>query len=116
MAKNTALTAFKAGLKAKSRGGRRKSKITIPLAVVGGFVPMGAKLLSDWNQYHDINIITRELGQFTTGFDWTTGKFSLGGLRYGLLPIVAGFGVHYMASKFGINKAIARAGIPFLRI
>ena len=30
--------------------------------------------------------------------------------------IWAGFGVHYAAQKLGLNRMIARAGIPFIRI
>lgn len=93
-----------------------KPKMTIPLAIVGGFVPMGAKLLNDWRAYGDINIITRELGQMTTGFDWTTGKWSFNQLKFGAFPIIAGFAIHKLAGKFGINRAIAKAGIPLIRI
>jgi hypothetical protein len=37
-------------------------------------------------------------------------------LKYGTMPLLAGFAVHWLANKIGMNRAIARAGIPFVRI
>jgi len=44
------------------------------------------------------------------------GKFESNRLMGGLYPVALGFGVHWFASKIGINRALGRAGIPFVRI
>jgi hypothetical protein len=31
-------------------------------------------------------------------------------------PIAIGFGVHYLASKFGVNRALGQAHVPLIRI
>jgi hypothetical protein len=37
-------------------------------------------------------------------------------LMQGVGPIVVGVFVHKLASKLGINRGLARAGVPFLRV
>lgn len=111
--KNTALTAFKAGLRAKKAGKGRRTKLTIPLAVIAGFVPVGVGV---WNRRSSGQAIADYLQQGFTGITPGTGSFSFSNLRMGLMPVVAGFAVHMIASRLGINRAIARAGVPFIRI
>jgi len=91
----------------------RRAKFTLPLAVVAGFVPVGVGL---WQRRGSSQAMADYLQQGFTGITPGTGTFNLANLRYGLGPIAAGFGVHMVASKLGINRAIARAGIPFIRI
>jgi hypothetical protein len=50
------------------------------------------------------------------GYNTWDGTYSTTRMIKGWTPIVAGFLVHKLASKFGINRAIAGAGIPFIRI
>ena len=110
-AKNVALSAFKSGLSAKKKGKHRRTKFTLPLAVVAGFVPVGVGL---WNRRGS----STEMGNFLqAGFTgMSNGQFSLGNFKMGLLPVAMGFVAHSIASKLGINRAIARAGIPLIRI
>jgi hypothetical protein len=37
-------------------------------------------------------------------------------LASGLFPLLGGIAVHKLASKMGVNRAIAQAGIPILRV
>lgn len=90
--------------------------MSIPLAVVGGFVPMGADVLSAFR----IGGVEAALGHVslcTTGYDPSDGKwkpmFAVQKL-YG--PLLLGAVVHKVASKLGINRALAGAGIPLLRV
>lgn len=91
----------------------RKARMTIPLAVVAGFVPVGVGI---WNRRSSGTAIADYLQQGFTGITPGTGQFNLANLRIGMMPIVAGFLVHMVASKLGVNRAIGRAGIPFIRI
>lgn len=93
-----------------------KPKMTIPISIVGGLaVPVGT-LVSHYRQYKDINVTTRELGQFFTGYDYTTGQWNFASMRYGMIPILIGAAAHKVANKLGINRMIANAGIPLIRI
>lgn len=93
-----------------------KPKFTIPISILGGMaVPVGT-LVSHYNQYRDINVTTREIGQFFTGYDYTTGKWNFASMRYGMLPIFAGVVAHKVANKLGVNRLLASAGIPLIRI
>lgn len=107
--------------KTKSRrrryfGGRSRTyharKMTIPLAVVAGFVPTAVGV---WNRRASGTEVANYLQAGFTGIG-TDGKFNLANLRVGLVPVLAGFGVHKIASMFGVNRAIGRSGIPFIRI
>jgi hypothetical protein len=43
-------------------------------------------------------------------------KFEGWRLRYGLLPVALGLGVHKIAGSLGINRMLSQAGIPLIRI
>jgi len=90
--------------------------MTLPISIIGGFaVPVG-KLWTDYKAYGDINVTTRQVGQFFTGYDYTTGQWNMASMRFGLLPILLGSVAHKVANKLGINRMIANAGIPVIRI
>jgi hypothetical protein len=96
--------------------GRGKKQFTLSLAVAAGLAMPASRLINTWRTTHDINVVTRETGQFFTGYDWTTGKWSAQSLNFGLMPVAAGVIVHKLAGMIGINRAMANAGIPFIRI
>ncbi len=90
-----------------------KRKMTLPLAVVGGFAPLAV------NTMRTPGGIDRKLWMFTqatTGFDTDTGKWWAPNLNKGTTWILVGTGIHMLANRFGINRAIARSGIPLVRI
>jgi hypothetical protein len=116
MAKNAALSAYKAGARAGKTGKHHKPKMTIPLAIVGGFVPMGVDLVSAFK----VGGIPAALGHVslcTTGYDPADGlwkpMFAVKTL-YG--PLLLGTIVHKVAGGLGINRMLARMGIPLVRI
>lgn len=97
---------------------RRAKKTTIPLAIVAGFGPLIADTVTtvkDPNQ--GFGQIPHVLAWHLAGINtWDNNKFDLSRLARGWAPILAGMIAHKAANKFGINRAIARAGIPLLRI
>jgi hypothetical protein len=90
--------------------------MTIPLAVVGGLVPMGADLVSAYKA-GGVEATLGHVSLCTTGYDPADNKwkpmFAVEKL-YG--PLLLGTMVHKLASKLGVNRAIAKSGIPFVRI
>lgn len=100
---------------AKRRGKRNggKRKMTIPLSVAAGFVPlvMGTvKTPGGWDR--KLWFATQAM----TGYDTDARGWWAPNLMKGMVPILAGMGVHLVMNRIGINRAIARMGIPLIRI
>ena len=91
-----------------------KKAFTLPLAVIAGFAPPIMRAADAWKA-GTWRAGVKRLTQDMTGFN-TAGVFTLANLQYGLLPVTAGILVHKAAGMLGINRALAGAGIPFLRI
>lgn len=96
------------------RVGSRAKKMTIPLALVAGMAPITLGTInyirgggSDVGGYFTSRMI---------GFQPWDGKWSFTKFKQGGLPIIVGLAIHKIASRLGINRAIASAGIPFIRI
>lgn len=93
-------------------GYRAKPKMTIPLSIVAGFVPV---VVGVWNRRSSGQAVSDYLQSSFTGIG-SDGKFNFANLKGGLMPIIAGFAVHKVASVIGINKALGRARVPLLRV
>lgn len=92
---------------------RRSHKMTIPLAVVAGFVPPAVGL---WNRRGSATEMSNYLLQGFTGMTPGTNTWNVNNLRLGLMPVVAGFIAHMVAGKLGVNRVLSRANIPLIRI
>lgn len=106
---------------------RRKQKTTIPVSIV---VPLIASVFSDpkpgWgNPAMWIQAVASGQMQYSKNladcllngwlFTDSTGKVDLAGGSYTKMMIV-GAAVHWVAGKLGINRAIAKTKIPYIRI
>jgi len=96
----------------KRRGG--KQKFTMSLAIVAGIIP-GLSQLWEARKY-GMGQIGRVAARDYIGYDPDTKKLTSTFLGYGLYPLLAGLGVHMIAGKIGVNRMLARAGIPLLRL
>lgn len=106
---------------AKKSKNHRKAKMTLPLGVVAGFVPLTYTTYKhfQWNgmggEEGAADVFVRSL----TGFSPNTAYgrvWEFKRMMWGLIPILGGLAVHKVAGALGVNRAIARAGIPFIRI
>lgn len=101
--------------KKKKNGFKRKlMAMTIPITVVAGIAPGVVKVYEA--RGGGVSGMAREAGRIYTGVDFWNGQFNIGFARYGLLPIIAGIIAHKIANKLGINRALASAGIPLIRV
>ncbi len=98
----------------------RAKKITIPLAVVAGFA---SPIIRTYQHGRDFGIAGEEgaIAEFSRimiGINplKTPVAFESFRLRYGLLPVMLGLGVHKLAGYLGINRMLSQAGIPVVRI
>jgi len=98
---------------AKRKGRRRKAQMTIPLAVVAGFLPAGGRLYDNRGSAQELSDTASRI---FLGFDPSRGNWDFEELKYGLAPIFVGFLMHKIASGLGVNRALGAARVPFIRI
>lgn len=100
----------------KQRGHRKSGGFTLPLAVVAGFVPAVSSTVTFASQVGWKGALPH-ISRIMTGYNPDDGKFYPGMMLKGLGPIVLGIGVHkFIGGKLGVNRALAAAKIPFLRL
>lgn len=93
----------------------RRNGFTIPLAVIGGIVPTAAFAAEGLSVGGPMEAAKRASMRLTGYNPWEK-RWYLSEFAAGWLPILAGVVAHKLANKTGINRAIASAGIPLLRI
>lgn len=102
---------------AKNRTKRRNGKegFTLPVAILAGFVPLGAKL---WNaRGGGMTEIARQASRSLFGFDGSDNTFSFKWMGNGLLPIIGGALIHKLVGqRMGVNAMLRRSGVPLLRL
>lgn len=94
---------------------RRKKGFTLPIAVLAGFVP-GVANAFDAMQTYGVKGMGVQVSRDYLGFDPQTNKWYPGLMWGGTFPLILGIVVHKVASVFGVNRALGRANIPFIRI
>jgi len=94
---------------------RRKARATLPLAVVAGFVPP-ARIINAEFQANGFEGGAAAASRIFIGYDSSTAQWDFQQLQYGFGPILVGFAIHKIAAMAGINRALAAAKIPFIRI
>ena len=103
--------------KAKRRHG--KPPMTISLAMVAGMVPLLVDMKAGYTAGGGGMIGIEEAGHNAvvslTGYEYRSGHWKLGDAK-GMFGLLVGMGAHKLASRLGVNRAIARAGIPLVRI
>ena len=104
----------------RSYGRRGKRKFTLPLAIVAGFASPIGRTYSHFqtNGFMGPEGAIGEFSRIMTGFNPYDSAVGFQGyrLRYGLVPVLVGFGIHKLAGMVGINRMLANAGIPVIRI
>ena len=103
---------------ARRKRRRRKSGMTIPLAPIGGLLAtpairyaIGELAQGNWA------VALQQPARFA-GIDPASGNFSVTELQNNLLPIIIGCLVHKFVggAPLNLNKVLARANVPFIRI
>lgn len=89
---------------------------SISLATVLGMLPF---LINSWNAWRDYGLrgLQIESIRILTGWDIDIQYWSPGAMGRGLLPIMGGILIHrFIGTGLGVNRALARAGIPLIRL
>ena len=112
----------KAPRKAKRKMTRRKKtrrsrSITIPLAPVVGLIPMVSGAAESLI-YGDTKTAIKRLSWDTLGYSLTTHKWDARKCGANITPLIIGLLLHKFVggSPLNLNRTLARAKIPFIRI
>jgi hypothetical protein len=97
---------------AKKHRGHRPG-VTVPVAVLLGFAPLA---VGSWQRRNQPQEVLRFLTVATTGYDYVGHRWTGEFLGQGIGAIGIGMGLHWAANKFGVNRMLARAKVPILRI
>jgi len=96
----------------RSRG---RSKLTLPMAVILGFVPLttrGIQLVQAGGLAG-----LQALPSSLIPYDFQARRITFSNLGTGLYPILAGLAVHkFVGGMLGVNRALASSRIPFIRL
>lgn len=113
----------------KNKKTRSKTKMTFSIGIIGGFAPGILDTLrtsTGWRELYNntgddmVSVLAGDFtglqtkgaqAQYSGGKVWSSWR-----LKYGLYPALIGTAAHWIANRFGINRMIARAGIPLIRI
>ena len=100
---------------AKKRRSRRNGGMTIPISVVAGLLPGTMDTVDGFRQY-GLKGGATVASRVWTGYDPQSNKWYWSQLQRGAVPLLVGMLVHNVASRLGVNRALGRAKIPFVRI
>lgn len=92
-----------------------RPKFTVSAAVVGGMIPLVGRAITGF-QGNGLYGAGDGILSGLTGYSTFDKKWHADIMAANLGPLVAGVLVHKMAGRLGINRAIAKAGIPVVRI
>jgi len=99
------------------RGGRRVAKkLTLPMGLLAGLAP-GVTRTAQTFQANGAQAAANEALAIYSGFDTETNSFSMSNLSLGLVPLLVGWGLHkFVGGGLGINRALAQARVPLIRL
>lgn len=108
---------------AKNKKKSYRRKPTIPIAVVAGFGPLVASGVRGWSNGVDNpddspwRASSKEVLYALTGVDIDNEPhFNPSFMVNGTIPILGGMLVHKLAGMLGVNRALGRMGMPYLRV
>lgn len=99
----------------RPRARRRSSGFTAPVLVLAGFMPLVNQAVIGYRE-GGIQRVSDRVVASLTGYDPATQQWNAAHLVHGAVPIGLGIIGHKLASKLGVNRALAQAGIPFIRL
>ncbi len=100
----------------KNKKRRRKNGgFRIPITIAGPMLYVANKVKDDYTAGGMDRALRFGMMSFI-GLDVADGKFKSVSLRHGLYPLLAGMLVHKGANALGLNRAIAKSGLPWIRI
>lgn len=102
--------------RSKPKAHRRRSQMTIPVAAIMGFAPLAYDAYDGFKRGGLPGVMQHSVRDLT-GYDTGDGKWKAEFLMRGMGPILLGLVVHkFVGGRLGLNRTLAAAGVPLLRI
>lgn len=99
------------------RKARRRKGFTIPIALTLPLIWPAQKAYHIYTETGSIESAIRNYFAYYTGWTGNPARsWEPAYLKYGLAPLAAGFVLHKVAGRVGVNRMLASAGVPFVRI
>jgi hypothetical protein len=113
-----ALTKYRTRYVTAPRRRRKASNMTLPIAAIAGFAPLAMGEIGAVKRAlaGDTAGAAQQATIYATGYNLDTRRFHWPTFMMSYGPILAGFVVHKAATRFGLNRALAQAGVPIFRI
>lgn len=99
---------------AKKKTHRRK-KFTLALGIVAGFAPGVMHVATAFQQAGPAWALNKASVVYL-GYDPNSGQFNPGWMKWGTYPLIGGLILHKVASMLGVNRMLAQAGVPIIRL
>jgi len=110
------------GSKKKRRSSARRTvrrvarKTVVPIGIIAGMLP-GVARTARFLQTQGPESAANEFMAIFSGYDTKTREFSVGNMKDGLFPLLAGIALHrVVGGMLGVNRMLAASRIPLLRI
>lgn len=114
MAKAKTRTVTRYVAKKKSR---RRNGFTLPIGIVAPMLITATKAIGVYQSTNSFESAFRNYFAYYTGFTGNPAKtWEWEYMKYGLLPLGLGMITHKLAGRLGLNRMIASAGVPIVRI
>lgn len=98
------------------RVARRSTQFTIPLGLVAGMAPTVIHTVNE-ARVNGIESGVKVGMRGLTGYNVDNGQWHFSSLKEGLLPLLIGMAAHkFVGGSLGVNRALASARVPFIRI
>lgn len=95
---------------------KHKKQFTIALGPVLGLMPFVFDFISKAKQYGIQDAALHAPSRFIP-YDFKDKKFTTANLDKGLYPLLGGIALHkIVGQKLGVNRMLAQAGIPVIRL
>lgn len=102
---------------AKKKKRRRANKFTLPITIVAPMAAVGVDVVKYSND-RGLSSGMYRLTEIMTGYNPNnkSDPWDISRMKSGLFPILAGMVVHKIAGRLGVNRALGKAGVPYLRV
>lgn len=102
--------------KDKDKKKHRRKQFTLPVAAIAGFAPIAIHTYQGFKAGGLAGGLN-DLSAYTTGYVPVDNKWKAAHLVEGMTPVIVGGLVHkYIGGRLGVNRMLASAGVPVIRL
>ena len=98
---------------AKKKTKRRRPRMKISIAMIGGLLVPATHLWNTWRATNNLEITGARASEIFSGYNPLTRRWDLGAMAQGTFPIaIAVFVSRFIGGQMGINRQLASMRLP----